>query len=263
MNQQLNRRFILVLGIALSLMACNNQGDKKEEAAATTDSASKAADTAKPIAPVKEAATDDVTVAPNLYKVLADSAGIKIVEATYKPGDSSVMHSHPDYALYTVAGGTAAFYTKDGARMVNEMKTGTVNIRPAEFHSVKNIGKTTIKVILVEVSRPQGAVALDASLDATKAAAAHYKLLRDTLGIRIIEATYKPGESSNMHGHPDAAVYDISGGLATFTLKDGTKFTNDFKTGVAFVSPAGTHTVKNVGKTTMKVLLVEVARPLK
>ena len=261
MNQQLNHRFILVLGIALSLMACNNQGEKKEEPA---DSTSKAAtDTAKPVAPVKEAATDDVTVAPNLYKLIADSAGIKIVEATYKPGDSSAMHSHPDYAIYAIAGGTAAFYTKDGARMVNEMKTGMVNIRPAEFHSVKNIGKTTMKVLLVEVNRPQGTVALDASLDATKAAAAHYKLLRDTMGIRIIEANYKPGESSNLHAHPDAAVYAINGGTTEFTQKDGTKFTNDFKTGVSFVSPAGTHTVKNVGKTTMKVLIVEVGRPLK
>jgi len=262
MNQKLNRRFILAFGIALSLIACNNQAGKKDEPA--TDSVAKAAtDSVKPAATVKEVATDDVTVAPNLYKVLADSAGIKIVEATYKPGDSSAMHSHPDYAIYTIAGGSAAFYTKDGAKMVNEMKTGMTNIRPAEFHSVKNVGKTTIKVLLVELTRPQGSVALDASLDATKAAAAHYKLLRDTLGIRIIEANYKPGESSNMHAHPDAAVYAISGGTAEFSPKDGAKSTNEFKTGVSFIAPAGTHTVKNVGKTNMKILLVEVGRPLK
>ena len=120
-----------------------------------------------------------------------------------------------------------------------------------------------LRLLYPEVSRPQGTIALDASLDATKAAAAHYKLMRDTMGIRIIEANYKPGESSNMHAHPDAAVYAINGGTTTFTQKDGTKFTNDFKTGVSFIAPAGTHTVKNVGKTTMKVLLVEVARPLK
>jgi quercetin dioxygenase-like cupin family protein len=261
MNQKPNHRFILALGIALSLIACNG-GEKKEEPAATTDSTSKAAtDTVKAV--VKEPATDAVTVAPDLYKLLADSLGISIIEATYKPGDSSVMHSHRDYAIYAIGGGTAAFYTKEGTRMVNEMKTGMINIRPEEFHSVKNIGKTTMHVLLVEVNRPKGTISQDASLDATKAAAAHYKLMRDTLGIRVIVATYKPGESSNLHAHPDAGVYAISGGTAEFTTKDGAKRTNEMKTGMAMISGAGTHSVKNTGKTTMKVLLVEVGRPQK
>jgi quercetin dioxygenase-like cupin family protein len=261
MNQKLNHRFILALAISLTLFACNNQGDKKDEAA-TTDSTAKAKTDSVQPAP-KEAATDAVTVAPGLYKVLADTMGLRIVEATYKPGDSSAMHSHADYALYVIEGGTAAFYGKDGTKMDNVMKTGMENIRPAEFHSVKNIGKTTIKVLLVEVNRPQGTSSRDAATDPTKVAANLYKSMRDTLGIRILEATYKPGQESAMHSHPDAAVYAISGGTATFTGKDGTKLTNDLKTGMALFTPAGTHTVKNTGKTTMKILLVEVSRPAK
>jgi quercetin dioxygenase-like cupin family protein len=86
--------------------------------------------------------------------VLTDSAGIRILEATYNPGDSSALHSHPDNAVYTISGGKATFYGKDGSKAENEMKSGTSLIRGAEVHSVKNTGKTPLKVMLVEVSRP-------------------------------------------------------------------------------------------------------------
>jgi quercetin dioxygenase-like cupin family protein len=262
MNQKLNRRFVLALGIVFTLFSCNNQAEKKTDDAASTDTAGKAA--TEVVAPtVKEAATDAVSVAPSLYKLLGDTMGLKILEATYEPGDSSAMHSHTDYGLYVIQGGTAAFYGKDGVRMVNEMKNGMVNIRPAEFHSVKNIGKTTIRVVLVETNRPMGNLARDAAMDPTKVAGSFYKSMKDTLGIRVIIATYQPGQSSAMHSHPDAAVYSISGGTATFTQKDGTKRTNEMKTGMTMFTAADTHSVKNVGKTTMKVLIVEVSRPAK
>ena len=261
MPQKPNRQLILALCVALFLISCNG-GEKKEEPTASTDSTSKTTtDTVKPAA--KEPATDAVTVAPGLYKVLADSLGITVIEATYKPGDSSVMHSHHDYAIYTIGGGVAAFYTKDGAKMVSDMKTGSIRIKPEEFHSVKNIGKTTIKVLLVEVNRPKGALSQDAATDPTKVAAAHYKSMGDTLGIRVLIANYKPGETSAMHAHPDAGVYAISGGTAEFTGKDGSKRSNEMKTGMAMITPADTHSVKNTGKTAMKILIVEVARPAK
>lgn len=189
--------------------------------------------------------------------------GIRVLEATYKPGDSSAMHSHPDYALYVINGGTAEFTGKDGKKMTNEMKTGMENIRAAEVHSVKNTGKTTVKVLLVEANRSMGTSTLDPAMDATKVAPDLYKLKKDTLGIRIVEATYKPGQSSALHSHPDNAIYAISGGTAEFTEKDGTKHTNELKTGMSMIMPGGTHSVKNTGKTTMKILMVEVNRPAK
>ena len=147
--------------------------------------------------------------------------GIRVTEATYKPGDSSALHSHPDYALYVASGGTAEFTGKDGTKNTVEMKSGSANIKAAEFHSVKNAGKTTIKVILVEVNRPKETSSPDTAMDAVKVAPALYKLKKDTLGIRVIEATYKPGQSSALHSHPDNAIYAVSGGTAEFTDKDG------------------------------------------
>jgi quercetin dioxygenase-like cupin family protein len=261
MKQKFNNQFILAMSISLSLLACN-QNDKTNTETKATDSTSAAKTEPAPAAP-QASAIDAIQAAPNLYKLVKDTLGLRIVEATYKPGDSSALHSHPDYALYVIEGGTAEFTTKDGAKIANEMKTGMSNIRPAEFHSVKNIGKTTVKALLVEVNRPAGTTSPDAATDATKVAAGLYKIKKDTLGIRVLEATYKPGQSSAMHSHPDAVLYVINGGTSEFTEKDGTKRSNELKAGTAMVTPASTHTVKNIGKTTAKVVLVEVYRSMK
>ncbi len=94
-------------------------------------------------------------VASDLYKQLADSLNIRIVEGSYKPGDSSAVHSHPDYAVYVLEGSTMELTLMDGTKRQLELKKGMTLVLPAVTHSSKNIGKTTFKFILVEVNRPR------------------------------------------------------------------------------------------------------------
>ena len=248
-------RLILTVAILLILVACKGP-DKKEAPTETTDTTQ----TATAESTGQDAVMDAVKAAPDLYKILNDTMGIRIVEVNYKPGDSSVLHSHPDYAVYAVEGSTVTFYGKDGTKRENTMKAGTILVRPAEVHSVKNTGKTPVKVILVEVNRPTQTTSQDATMDATKVAPSLYKLKRDSLGIRVLEINYKPGQSSAMHSHPDNAIYVIEGGKGEFTGKDGTKNVMEFKKGFTAIGPAETHSVKNVGTTTLKAILVEVSR---
>jgi quercetin dioxygenase-like cupin family protein len=256
MNKKINYQFILVLGLSMALFACN-QKDKKKDEPATTDTTA----TTEAVKPAtQDHAMDAEKVAGDLYKVISDTLGIRIVEATYKPGDSSAMHSHPDYVVYTTQGGTATFYGKDGTKMESTMKTGVVNIRAAEFHSVKNTGKTTLKVILVEVNRSKEINSQDAATDATKVAPDLYKLNKDTLGIRVLDINYKPGQSSAMHAHPDNVLYVIEGGTGEFTDKDGKKNVIELKKGMEMIRAGESHGVKNIGKTTLKAILVEVNR---
>jgi oxalate decarboxylase/phosphoglucose isomerase-like protein (cupin superfamily) len=249
---------ILAAGISLALFSCNNK-EKKAEPATSDSTAPVTADTTHQAA--KNTVGDGVTVAPNLYKVIADSLGLRVVEATYKPGDSSALHSHPDYVVYAADGGTATFYDKDGAKMVAPMKSGMMLVKAAELHSVKNTGKTTLKVILVEVNRPNTIVSQDAAMDATKVAPGLYKLDKDTMGIRAIEVNYKPGQSSPMHAHPDVVLYVTEPGTGEFTDKDGKKSTAEFKKGTVLIRGPESHSVKNTGKTTLKAIMVEVNRP--
>ncbi len=254
MNQKIISPFIFALGISLALIACNSKDKKTDQT--TTDTTK--TETVQP--PTAETTIDAVVAAPALYKVLKDTMGIRIVEALYKPGDSSAFHNHPDYAIYAAEGGSGTFYLKDGTKMENTLKTGTVMISGADGHSVKNTGKTTLKVILVEVRRPRTPGSWDASLDATKVSPNLYKSSKDSLGLRVIEVEYKPGQTSGLHAHPDAALYVTQGSTAEFTEKDGSKRVVVMDKGMAIVVPSGTHTVKNTGKTTMKGILVEVNR---
>lgn len=258
MRSKPTSRIILAICISLLAIACG-QGAQKTDESKAADTTAAAADTTKTVA--APTTPDDVQAAPNLYKILHDTLGIRIVEAVYKPGDSSALHSHPDYALYVIQGGKVEFIGKDGNKMEAEMKSTDENIRAAEVHSVKNIGKNDVKVLLVETSRSTGTVSSDAAMDASKVAPDLYKVFKDTMGIRVLNVSYKPGQSSAMHSHPDLAMYVVSGGTVEFTARDGKKIKNELKAGMSMVVPADTHGVKNVGKTTAKVFLVEVSRP--
>jgi quercetin dioxygenase-like cupin family protein len=259
MNKQSGSLLMLAIFISISFVACKDKG-KGEEKSSTTDSTKTATQTTEKSS---TEGMDAVTMAPNFYKVVADTLGIRMVDVNYKPGDSSALHWHPDYSIYAIEGGTATFYAKDGKKMENDMKTGWTMIRPGEWHSVKNTGKANLHVMLVEVNRNGAIGTNDPATDATKVSPGLYTLKNDTMGIRVIEVNYKPGESSKQHWHPDAALYVIDPGTGEFTGKDGTKRVLELKKGMTMITPSDTHSVKNIGKTTMRAILVEVNRAMK
>jgi quercetin dioxygenase-like cupin family protein len=260
MNHPFCSRLMLAIFISASFIACKGK-DKAKENEATTDSTKTSVQTTDNSN--NTAGMDAATVAPNFYKVVADTLGIRMVEVNYKPGDSSAMHWHPDYAIYAAQGGKVTFYAKDGSSNEVTLPTGVTLIKPAEWHAAKNTGTNPIKVILVEVNRSGAMGTNDASTDATKVSPELYKTANDTMGIRVIEVNYKPGQSSGVHWHPDAALYVIDPGTGEFTGKDGSKRVLDLKKGMAMIVPSDTHSVKNIGKTTMRAILVEVNRAMK
>jgi quercetin dioxygenase-like cupin family protein len=97
-------------------------------------------------------ARDAVEVAPNVYKVLFENDRVRLLEARVKPGDSSAMHSHPDYLVYTLDGGTVTFTS--GSESVDvELTTGQAMWREAEEHAAKNPGTGDLVALLFELKR--------------------------------------------------------------------------------------------------------------
>jgi quercetin dioxygenase-like cupin family protein len=249
------------IAICFLFVACNNSENTEST---QKDSVTNNSTVTAPAATAPDNSMDATKVAPGLYTVAKDSMGIRVVNVDYKPGDSSAMHSHPDNVLYVISDGKGEFTEKDGTKQVRDLKAGMVAIMGPDEHSVKNVGKTTMKAILFEVNRPNSAAAAqDATMDAVKVAPTLYKVLADSLNIRVLMATYKPGASSALHMHPDNAIYVIEGSKAEFTMKDGTKQQMTMDKGMITIMPAGAHAVKNVGNTTTRVLIVEVNRPQK
>jgi quercetin dioxygenase-like cupin family protein len=256
MKKNVKSKLIACL-LPILFIACN--GDDKKTT--STDSSTDSTKTTKMDSSATTQTMDATKVAPNLYQVIKDTMGIRILKVNYKPGDSSAMHLHPDNVLYVIGGAKMEFTMQDGSKQVRELTPGMTAILPGGAHSVKNIGSTTADAILVEVNRANNAGTTDPAMDALKVAPNLYKLVKDTMNIRVLMATYAPGASSALHNHPDNAIYIIEGGNSEFTDKDGKKQTMEMAKGMATVMPAGVHGVKNIGKATTKVLIVEVNRP--
>jgi quercetin dioxygenase-like cupin family protein len=146
MKKNVNLKLIAV-GLSLVFAACN--GDETKTNTATDSTSTTAADST-----AGNQSMDAVTVAPGRYTAAQDSAGIRVLEINYSPGDSAAMHSHPDLVLYVTEAGKTEFTAQDGSKQVHDLKAGMSMIIPAETHSVKNIGTTTTKGVLIEVNRP-------------------------------------------------------------------------------------------------------------
>jgi quercetin dioxygenase-like cupin family protein len=247
MKHKTKASFILALLMAFTFIACNDEAKKEEPV--TTDAAK----------PEADAITDAAKVAPGVYHVLADTLGIRLLEITVKPGEAVPVHSHPDYSLYVIEGGTGEFTANDGTKSTQELTAGMAAITPAETHAAKNTGTTTMRLIATEVYRTTAATR-DPAMDAAKVAPGIYKVLADTMNLRLLEITVKPGQSVPLHSHPDYSIYVIDGGTGEFIAKDGTKSTQELKSGMAAITPAETHGAKNTGKTTMKIIATEVHR---
>jgi quercetin dioxygenase-like cupin family protein len=96
-------------------------------------------------------AQDPIKVGPNIYKKIFENDRVRMLEVTFAPGDSIAMHSHPDHAVYTVTGGTLRVTTSDGKTQVAELKAGDPIWFSAVTHAAKNIGRTPLKLLVVEL----------------------------------------------------------------------------------------------------------------
>jgi quercetin dioxygenase-like cupin family protein len=94
---------------------------------------------------------DPLAVAPTMYKKKFENDRVRIMQVTFKPGQSIAWHSHPDHAVYAISGGTLNVFTPDGKAEKMTLKTGDAGFFNAGKHRGRNIGKTTIRILVVEL----------------------------------------------------------------------------------------------------------------
>jgi mannose-6-phosphate isomerase-like protein (cupin superfamily) len=95
---------------------------------------------------------DPVESSPNNYKVLQENEHVRMLEMIVPAGESDVLHSHPDEAVYFITGGKARV-TVDGEEMEMELPDGASMLHEAWTHQVTNIGDTEIRAIIVETKQ--------------------------------------------------------------------------------------------------------------
>ena len=137
--------------VVFLIIGCNNRKQSNDTEISDTTSKVKTEGNIPPY----DTSRSVTTISPALYKQLFDTLNIRILEGTYKPGDSSIIHAHPDFALYVLEGSTVELTSMDGNKQNIEFKKDMAVVLPAATHSAKNIGKTTLRLIVVEVNRPR------------------------------------------------------------------------------------------------------------
>lgn len=94
---------------------------------------------------------DPLVVNSSTIALKLENSRVRVLEATIKPGDKEKTHSHPAYVIYVIEGGRVRTHNTDGSVVEADFKTGDVIYREAVTHWAENIGKTTIRLELVEL----------------------------------------------------------------------------------------------------------------
>jgi quercetin dioxygenase-like cupin family protein len=104
-----------------------------------------------------------------------------------------------------------------------------------------------------DVDRKELAVAEDA----TKVAPHIYKVLFENDRVRVLEVSMEPGARSEMHSHPDYALYLLNTGKVRFTTPAGETAELELPAGATMWREAEEHATENVGDTAVRAVFFE------
>ena len=95
-------------------------------------------------------AEDAAKVAPHVYRVVFENERARVLDVRMKPGESTSIHSHPDYVVYLLSGGKVRFTSPSGESAEVELPAGVSIWRKAEEHATDNIGTTEVHALFFE-----------------------------------------------------------------------------------------------------------------
>jgi quercetin dioxygenase-like cupin family protein len=113
-------------------------------------------------------AQDPMKAAPNVYKkILLENDKVRVMQVVLSPGATVPWHSHPNHVLYASTSGKIEITEKGKPASMMEIKAGTAMYMPAVTHMAKNIGTTTLKLVVTEL-KPMMHKKMDPMMDHAK-----------------------------------------------------------------------------------------------
>ncbi len=101
-------------------------------------------------------AQDPVQVDAKHYAVILENEHVRVLRIEYGPGETSIMHDHPDAVAIFMTDGAWRMSMPGGVvEDVPPGKTGDVLWTPATKHNPRNTGSARAVVILVELKTPK------------------------------------------------------------------------------------------------------------
>ena len=99
-----------------------------------------------------EKSRDPMKVAKNVYKFIMENDRVRVLEASFKPGDKAIMHDHPDHVVYVLNDGKINLKSS-GKTDVLDLKRGQAIFIKAQSHEAENTGKTDLHLLVVELKK--------------------------------------------------------------------------------------------------------------
>jgi beta-alanine degradation protein BauB len=99
-------------------------------------------------------AQDAAKVMPRAYRVAFENDRLRVLEFVGRPGMGICgegTHSHPPHLTVVLSDWRGTVTNPDGTSEPREKKLGDVFWSEAQTHKLENIGKTTARVLLVEL----------------------------------------------------------------------------------------------------------------
>ncbi len=197
---------------------------------------------------------------PDRYELVAETDRARVVRIQYGPGEESVMHSHGDHVAVFLTTADSEFRALDGTVEALQAVAGSHLFVAAGAHHPRNLGDTPFEAVAIELKPSDSSAdseATETGPDSTVVDSEHYVTEFENDRIRVVRATYGPGEASAMHYHPEHIAVSMTDQHFEFELPDGSTQEIQVKAGEHIVAPAGQHLPENLTDETAVVIIVE------
>ncbi len=148
-----NLALCVIVFLSLLIFGCKEAATKENPKEEKSQSQAKV--NKEDAMPVLDPALDPLVVGKEFSKVFSDTLNVQMYEFTLKPGDSVGLHQHLDHSVYVLEGGKLMLYINGTDAVEMELKSGEGFVGGPLTDSAKNIGETTIKLLLNEIHRPR------------------------------------------------------------------------------------------------------------
>ena len=97
------------------------------------------------------AQADPTQVDSKHYKVEHENEQVRVLRASYGPGEKSVMHSHPAIVVVSLSDAHVRFADPEGNTQEVRLSAGETMYMPPTDHLPENLSDRPFEVILVEL----------------------------------------------------------------------------------------------------------------
>ena len=90
---------------------------------------------------------------PEVYKVLFENDLMRVVLATWQPGQKDAWHSHPPMSIFYVTDCQARAFLSDGSQveLIRKAKRGRARDTSVKSHAFQNIGDRVCQMLFTEL----------------------------------------------------------------------------------------------------------------